>query len=331
MELLAVKNLKMYYKTLRGEVKAVDDVSFRLEQGRALGLAGESGCGKSSMAVTLLRLLPSNGRITGGTVRFGGVDTLAMTEEEFRKEIRWKKISIIFQGAMNALNPVLRIGDQITEAIINAGAIPKPEAVAQTKELLAMVGIEPGRYGEYPHEFSGGMKQRVVIAMALACRPALVIADEPTTALDVMVQAQVLTAMEKLRKKFNLSMILISHDLSVIAQSCDDIAVMYAGKIVEYGEAVEIYKNPCHPYTRGLLGAFPDITAERSPVKTIPGYAPNLLEPPAGCRFHPRCPLAVEECRRLEPALKTVRPGNNRVAACHRMEEACALKWEAVQ
>src|SRR5690554_785982 len=331
MELLAVKNLKMYYKTLRGEVKAVDDVSFRLEQGRALGLAGESGCGKSSMAVTLLRLLPSNGRITGGAVRFDGVDTLAMTEEEFRKEIRWKKIAIIFQGAMNALNPVLRIGDQITEAIINAGAIPKPEAVARTKELLAMVGIEPGRYGEYPHEFSGGMKQRVVIAMALACRPALVIADEPTTALDVMVQAQVLTAMEKLRKKFNLSMILISHDLSVIAQSCDDIAVMYAGKIVEYGEAVEIYKNPCHPYTRGLLGAFPDITAERSPVKTIPGYAPNLLEPPAGCRFHPRCPLAVEECRRLEPALKTVRPGNNRVAACHRMEEACALKWEAVQ
>lgn len=331
MALLEVKNLKMYYKTLRGEVRAVDDVSFRLEPGRALGLAGESGCGKSSMATTLLRLLPANGRIAGGSIFFDGVDILALSEEEFRKNIRWKKISIIFQGAMNALNPVLRIGDQIAEAIVNTGETTKEEAVARTKELLAMVGIDPGRYHDYPHEFSGGMKQRVVIAMALACHPTLVIADEPTTALDVMVQAQVLSAVENLRKKFGLAMILISHDLSVIAQTCDEIAVMYAGKLVEYGEAVEIYKEPRHPYTRGLLKAFPDITAERSPIKTIPGYAPNLLEPPAGCRFHPRCPLAVETCRRLEPVLKPVTPESNRVVACHRTEEAGALEWEAVQ
>ncbi len=293
MALLEVRDLKMYYKTLRGYVKAVDSVSFDIERGKALGIAGESGCGKTSMASTVLRLLPSNGEILGGSVNLDGVNITKLGDEEFRTSIRWKKISMVFQGAMNALNPVHRVGDQIVEAIL--------------------------AHENVPHEFSGGMKQRVVIAMALACNPDIIIADEPTTALDVMVQSQVLQAMEDLRKRLDLSMMLITHDLSVIAQTCDDIAIMYAGKIVEYGSVFDVFDHPTHPYGMGLVKAFPNIKAERSRVRSLPGFPPNLLAPPTGCRFHPRCPLAIDICKEEEPELLEIGSNSHKVA-CHRVD-----------
>ncbi len=319
MALLEVRDLKMYYRTLRGHVRAVDSVSFEIERGKALGIAGESGCGKSSMASAILRLLPSNGAYHGGSVVMDGQDLLRMPEEQFRKEIRWKRISMVFQGAMNALNPVHRIGEQIVEAILNHEDVSRPEAVERAKDLLELVGINPHRFSEYPHEFSGGMKQRAVIAMALACHPDLIIADEPTTALDVMVQAQILKALGELRERLGLSMMLITHDLSVIAQTCDSVAIMYAGKIVEYGSVMDVYTNPLHPYALGLLGSFPNIKAERSEVRSLPGYPPNLLAPPSGCRFHPRCPLADERCRHEEPLMENV-GDNGHMVACHKTD-----------
>lgn len=319
MALLEVRDLKMYYKTLRGHVKAVDSVSFDIERGKALGIAGESGCGKTSMATAVLRLLPSNGKIHGGSVMLDGVDIVKLDDEEFRKSVRWKKISMVFQGAMNALNPVHRVGEQIVEAILAHEDVSRAEAVERAEQLLDMVGINPTRFKEYPHEFSGGMKQRVVIAMALACNPDVIIADEPTTALDVMVQSQVLKAMEDLRKRLNLSMMLITHDLSVIAQTCDDIAIMYAGKIVEYGNVIDVYDNPTHPYGMGLVKAFPNIKAERTRVRSLPGFPPNLLAPPEGCRFHPRCPLAEGICMKEEPELTEVGSNSHKVA-CHKVD-----------
>jgi peptide/nickel transport system ATP-binding protein len=319
MALLEVRDLKMYYKTLRGHVKAVDSVSFDIERGKALGIAGESGCGKTSMAVTVLRLLPSNGKIHGGSVKLDGVDIVKLDDEEFRKSVRWKKISMVFQGAMNALNPVHRVGDQIVEAILAHEDVSHQEAVTRAEELLDMVGINPKRYKEYPHEFSGGMKQRVVIAMALACNPDVIIADEPTTALDVMVQSQVLKAMEDLRKRLDLSMMLITHDLSVIAQTCDNIAIMYAGKIVEYGNVIDVFDHPTHPYGMGLVKSFPNIKAERTRVRSLPGFPPNLLAPPKGCRFHPRCPLAGDICMEEEPELIEIGSNSHKVA-CHKVD-----------
>lgn len=316
MAQLVVDNLQMYYRTRAGYVRAVDGISFTLEPGRALGIVGESGCGKSSLGLTLLRLLPPNAEVVGGSIRLGGQELLTMDDETFRKDVRWTKIAMVFQGAMNALNPVLTVGSQIAEAIVAHEKVSKEEAERRAKGLLEMVGINPARYHHYPHEFSGGMKQRAVIAMALACNPEVVIADEPTTALDVMVQAQVLKAIAELRERLNLSMILVSHDLSVIAQTCDDVAVMYAGKIVEYGPVEEIFVRPRHPYTQGLVQAFPDIAAERAPIVSIPGTPPNLANPPSGCRFNPRCPLATDECRRLEPELIEKGAARHRVA-CH--------------
>lgn len=311
---LVVSDLQMHYKTRKGNVRAVDKVSFTLEPGRALGVVGESGCGKSSLGLTLLRLLPKNGEVVGGSIRLGDQELLQLTDEEFRKNVRWTKMSMVFQGAMNALNPVLTVGSQIAEAIVAHERTSKEEAAARARQLLEMVGINPDRYHHYPHQFSGGMKQRAVIAMALACNPQIVIADEPTTALDVMVQAQVLKAMADLRERLGLSMILVSHDLSVVAQTCDDVAVMYAGRIVEYGPVEEVFTNPLHPYTQGLTQAFPDIDAERAPIVSIPGTPPNLINPPAGCRFHPRCPLADEACRRIDPELAEKGRAGHKVA-----------------
>jgi len=319
MALLEVRDLKMYYRTLRGHVRAVDSVSFDIERGKALGIAGESGCGKSSMATAVLRLLPTNGEYHGGTIVMDGEDVLHMPEEKFRQNVRWSKMSMVFQGAMNALNPVHRVGEQIVEAILQHEEIPREKAVERAEGLLDLVGINPKRFGEYPHEFSGGMKQRAVIAMSLACHPSLIIADEPTTALDVMVQAQILKAMAELRAELALSMMLITHDLSVIAQTCDSIAVMYAGKIVEYGSVYDVYGSPVHPYAMGLVESFPNIHAERSSVRSLPGFPPNLLAPPPGCRFHPRCPLADEECMKEEPVLREVAKTGH-MAACHKAE-----------
>ncbi len=313
--MLEVEKLKMYYETLRGNVRAVDDVTLTVERGDAFGLAGESGCGKTSAALTILRLLPSNARVMGGSIAFDGENLLKMSKDRFRKEIRWKRLSVIFQGAMNALNPVRKIGDLICEAILTHEDISKEEAADRAGKLLDLVGIGAERMHRYPHELSGGIKQRTMIAMALACNPDLVVADEPTTALDVIIQAQVLKVMKELRQKLNLSMILISHDLSMIAETCNKCAIMYAGKIVEYGDIFSVFEKPLHPYTRKLIAAFPSIFGEKRKLSFIPGFPPDLLKPPAGCRFHPRCSYAVEMCKKEEPRI--IQVDGEHYAACH--------------
>jgi peptide/nickel transport system ATP-binding protein len=314
--LLEVENLRMYYEIIRGYVRAVDDVSFQVDKKEALGLAGESGCGKTSAALTILNLLPWNAKILGGSIKLEGKNLLKMSDSEFRKKIRWKKISMIFQGAMNALHPTYTIGHQIAEAILQHENVSKEEALERASKLIELVGMEPSKINRYPHELSGGMKQRTVTAMALACNPDLIIADEPTTALDVIVQAQVLEVMKDLRRRLELSMIIISHDLSLIAETCNKIAVMYAGKIVEYGDVVNIYKEPQHPYTQKLITAFPSVLGPKAELSSIPGFPPDLLKPPPGCRFHPRCPYSMDICQKSEPELIEIGKQKQYVA-CH--------------
>lgn len=313
MPLLSVENLKAYFFTMKGPVKAVDDVTFSLERGDVLGLAGESGCGKTTTALAILKLLPEPGRIVNGRIIFDGMDLVKLSEEEMRRKVRWKRISLIFQGAMNALNPVFKVGDQIAEAIMLHEDVTKEEALERAAELFEMIGIEKSMINRYPFELSGGMRQRAMIAMALACRPDLVISDEPTTALDVIVQAQVLKLMTKLKDELNLSFIVITHDLSVIAEVCNKVAIMYAGKLAEIGDVVTIFKKPMHPYTQGLIGAFPSVK-EKKELISIPGYPPDLLNPPKGCRFHPRCKYAMDICKKEEPEMKIIE--GHRVA-CH--------------
>ncbi len=308
-----MRDLSVEFGTRGGAVHAVSGASFDLREGEAIGLAGESGCGKTTTALALMRLLPSNGRIVGGSIRFAGRDLVRASEATMRR-VRWKSISIIFQGAMNSLNPVRRIGGQIAEPIILHEGSTKTEAMKRAGQLLEFCGISRERVNDYPHEFSGGMRQRVMIAMALACNPSLVIADEPVTALDVMIQAQILELLERLRRELGLSMILISHDLSVLAETCERVAIMYAGKIVETGPVDEVFSDPKHPYTQGLVGAFPDIRSQRVMPEAIPGDVPSLISPPAGCVFHPRCKFAFDRCTKAEPALAEIASG--RRAAC---------------
>jgi peptide/nickel transport system ATP-binding protein len=299
--LLVVENLRTHFKLDAGWVRAVDGVTFRLNDGEALGLAGESGCGKTTTALSLVKLLPDNARIRkGSAIRLHGIDLVPKTQAQMRR-YRWREISIVFQGAMNALNPVRRIGEQIAEPIRVRLGIDDGGASRRARELLELVGIPAQRGSSYPHELSGGMRQRAMIAMALACDPAIVIGDEPTTALDVMVQAQILQLLESLRWELGLSMILITHDLSVIAETCDRTLVMYAGKVAEEGPVSRIFSVPRHPYTQKLLGAFPNIRTDRRSLETIPGTPPDLLHPPAGCRFHPRCSFAMPVCSDVEP------------------------------
>jgi len=317
MALLEVDSLKTYFDTLRGPVKAVDDVSFQVEKGESMGLAGESGCGKTTVALSILRILPSNGKTLSGKILFKDVNLIELGDDEIREKVRWRGISLVFQGAMNALNPVYKVKDQIFEAIkLHEPNVSKDDAMERISKLFEMVGLEPSRIGNYPHEFSGGMKQRAVIAMALACNPDLLIADEPATALDVIVQAQVLKLIRELKQKLNLSMILITHDLSIIADTCDKVAIMYAGKIVEYGDVHVMFHEPLHPYAQGLMHAFPDISAPRTSMISLPGFPPDLLSPPSGCRFHPRCSYAMEICKEKEPATFDVGKKHHRVA-CH--------------
>jgi peptide/nickel transport system ATP-binding protein len=313
--LLEVRDLKMYYETMRGDVKAVDDVSFSLRTGESLGLAGESGCGKTSVALALMKLQPNNAKVLSGSIKLEDMNILELDDEAIRREVRWKRISMVPQAAMNALNPVFRVKDQIIEAILAHEDVSEKEADARTVELLKRVGIDTSRAGNYPHEFSGGMKQRAMIAMALACNPEIVIADEPTTALDVIVQAQVLKVIKTLQSELGLSMILISHDLSVVAETCDRTIIMYAGNVVENTETQEIFRHPLHPYSIGLIGAFPKLTGERKRLESIKGNPPNLLNPPLGCRFHPRCPHAKEVCTRVAPPLMETH--ENHWVACH--------------
>jgi peptide/nickel transport system ATP-binding protein len=301
MALLEVNNLKMYFATREGDVHAVDDVSFVLEKGKVLGLAGESGSGKSSLALTLLRLLPSNGRILEGSVLLDGVDLSTLSETKLRQEVRWKKMSLVSQAAMNALNPVFRVGDQIKEAIRSHSDVTDVRATSMVKSLLEEVGISKDRYYSYPHELSGGMKQRSMIAMALALDPEIIIADEPTTALDVIVQAQILVLLRSLQRSKQLSMILITHDLSLVAEMSDVVAIIYAGQIVEYGPASKVYHDPRHPYTIGLIKAFPNLEAKKQRLVSIPGSPPDLVRPPVGCRFAPRCSFATSKCSEPPP------------------------------
>ncbi|MCS7240191.1 MAG: ABC transporter ATP-binding protein [Candidatus Bipolaricaulota bacterium] len=313
MPLLDVRNLTMHYVTKMGDVHAVDDVSFMIEAGEAIGLVGESGCGKTSIALTLLRLLPDNARFLGGQVLFEGKDLTHIPEEEMRK-IRWRGISMIFQAAMNSLNPVYRVGDQIIEAIQNHLPISYREAKRRVSELFELVGLPPEVIDRYPHEYSGGMKQRAVIAMALACDPKLVIADEPTTALDVIVQDHILRRIDEVRKKLNMAMMYISHDIAVIAEVSQRLGVMYAGCLVEFGDTVTIFKRPAHPYTVALMSAFPSIKGEKRKLQGLPGEPPDLLQPPLGCRFHPRCAYATAICAQRAPRYEEIEPGH--LVAC---------------
>ena len=313
---LEVQGLTTHYRTLRGWVRATENVSFNVQEGEALGIAGESGCGKSTVALSLLRILPPGGIIRKGKILFQGQDLVPLSEPEMRK-IRWKGISIVFQGAMNAMNPVYKVGDQISEAIkIHEEGVSRSELKERVAKLLETVGIEPSRADNYPHEFSGGMRQRALIAMALAASPTMLIGDEPGTALDVIVAAQTLKLLRDLKDRLGLSMILISHDLSIIAETCEKVAIMYAGKIVEYGDAVSIFKNPLHPYTQGLIKAFPSIKGEKVRLTSIPGSPPDLLHPPPACRFNPRCPYVMDVCKKDEPLLEE-QADRNHLVACH--------------
>jgi peptide/nickel transport system ATP-binding protein len=313
--LLVVKDLRAHFKLQSGWVRAVDGVSFRLDDGEALGIVGESGCGKTTTALSLVRLLPANARIRkGSSIELFGIDLVPKTEDQLRR-YRWREVSIVFQGAMNALNPVRRIGEQIAEPIEIRLGEPRDRARRRAGELLELVGIPRQRSESYPHELSGGMRQRAMIAMALACDPAIVIGDEPTTALDVMVQAQILELLERLRVELRLSLILITHDLSVTAETCDRVLVMYAGRVAEEGPVGTVYSAPRHPYTQKLLGAFPNLHDDRRTLEVIPGSPPDLLDPPAGCRFHPRCPMAMDVCREVVPP--EVRFPDGVRVACH--------------
>jgi len=400
MPLLEVKDLSMHYSTTKGDVRAVDDVSFSLERGEALGLVGESGCGKTSIAISLLKLLPDNGRIVKGhaffkvaepaavlsssqneekmtelirslraaqdrfiQVRLAGkkdkdeeplvgylrgvskeeriisiekenlsrngkrqgqidklyldldqvtdlsLDLVSLSEDEIRG-FRWKGISMVFQAAMNSLNPVYKVGDQIVEAILTHERVSEEAARARVVELFKLVGLDADRMDHYPHEYSGGMKQRAIIAMALSCNPEIIIADEPTTALDVIVQDKILKEMNEIRKKLNMSMIYISHDIAVIAEVSDWMGVMYAGKLVEFADTVTIFKKPSHPYTHALMNAFPSLRGEKRELQTLAGEPPDLLNPPTGCRFHPRCPYATETCEKEEPPFEHIGEGH---------------------
>lgn len=305
----------MHYTTRTGEVSAVDNVTFALRKGEAMGLVGESGCGKTSVAATLLRLLPENAQVKGGKIFVDGTELLSLNEDEMRT-IRWKRISMVFQAAMNSLNPVYKVGDQIIEALETHNMVSSnEEAYKRVEELFRLVDLDPKMMEQYPHEYSGGMRQRAVIAMALACHPDLIIADEPTTALDVIVQDNLLREMTALQKKLGMSMIYISHDIAVIAEVSDRIGVMYAGRLVEYGSAKQIFKRPLHPYTYGLMSAFPSISGPKRKLKTMPGEPPDLINPPSGCRFHPRCPNAQQICSQEVPEFRDV--GDEHYVACY--------------
>lgn len=313
-KLLEIKDLEVLYKSGKNPVHAVNGISLTLNKGETLGLVGETGAGKTTTALAILRLLPERtGCINQGQILFEGRDLLTLSEEEMRTQIRGEKISMIFQDPMTSLNPVATVGDQIAEAIIyhsNGQKVSQEQIDQRVGEVLEMVGIPAARKNEYPHQFSGGMKQRVVIAMALSCQPDLLIADEPTTALDVTIQAQVLDMMESLKEKLNTSMILITHDLGIVAGMCDRVAVVYAGEIVEQGTTEEVFDFPGHPYTLGLFQSLPRLDSTEKRLKPINGLMPDPTNLPEGCKFYDRCPYACEKCKEKEPEMREYRPGH---------------------
>ena len=314
--ILEIKDLVVRYETEDGIVRAVNSVNLALERGAAVGLVGETGAGKTTLAKSILRLIQwPPGRIAGGQILYEGKDLVAMEAEEIC-QIRGKEISMIFQDPMTALNPVLTVGKQIAEVIEAHEKISAEEAKKKMEDLLTMVGIDPARAEDYPHQFSGGMKQRVVIAIALACNPNLLIADEPTTALDVTIQAQVLDLIKNLRTKLGTSMLLITHDLGVVAQNCEYVAIMYAGEIVEQGSLREVFKNGLHPYTEGLFDSIPKLNEDVDRLKPIEGLMPDPANLPEGCKFHPRCKYAEEICQCKAP--EEVSINENHRVCCHR-------------
>jgi peptide/nickel transport system ATP-binding protein len=316
MTLLDVKNLSVCYMTDENiALRAVEDLSFTLEAGRSLGLVGESGCGKTTAMLALMRLLPEAGRIVTGQVQFNQMDLLQLSEAEMC-HVRWADIAMVFQGAMNSLNPVRTVESQIMEALLHHHTVnTRRQARQRTADLLRLVGIAPERGKQYPHQYSGGMRQRAIIAMALSCNPRILIADEPTTALDVMIQAQITELLKELRRELNLTLILVTHDLGVVAEICDDVLVMYAGKVAEYGTSDTIYNAAKHPYTGRLLKAFPDIDNLDAELVSIPGVPPRLDALPIGCRFSPRCHLCKERCMREQPELVEIR--DKHYVGCH--------------
>ncbi len=324
--LLEVRNLKTYFYTEDGVVPAVDGVDFSVDKGTTLGIVGESGCGKSVTSLSVMGLIPNPpGKIQDGEIIFEGQNLLKKSEAEMRK-IRGNDISMIFQEPMTSLNPVFTIGNQIMEAIILHQGLSKHEAKDKAIEMLRLVGIPSPekRVDEYPHQLSGGMRQRVMIAMALSCNPKLLIADEPTTALDVTIQAQILDLMRKLKDDLGTAIMLITHDLGVVAELCDEVVVMYAGKIIERGDVETIFAHPTHPYTLGLLGSIPKLTEAQHRLQAIPGVVPNPAFMPEGCRFHPRCQYATDECKRKQPELTDL--GSGHEVACLRYKEIVATK-----
>lgn len=324
---LLVEDLHVRYRVGEAELHAVDGIGFELRPGDSLGLVGESGCGKTTVLKAILRLLPSNAIIQGG-VLLDDEDVLAMSSKRLR-EVRWTKLSLITQSAMNSLDPVYRIGDQIAESITAHIDVDKREALARAARLLEVVGIPVDRINDYPHQLSGGMRQRVVIAMALSLNAGLLIADEPTTALDSIMQDQVLGRIKELQRELERSMILVTHDMAVVAETCDRLVVMYAGRVMESGPTEAVLVEPFHPYTMGLRNAFPTMTDVGRDLISIPGNVPSLFDPPPGCRFASRCPFSTDECRKVDPPLVEVGPDHR--SACHYPEQAEEFRMRAQQ
>lgn len=326
MSLLVVENLEVAYQMRHGSLKAIDDVSFTIEKGEYFGIVGESGSGKTTLARAILRLLPKNGKITKGQIVLNGKDITVWSDRELR-DVRWREMSFIPQSAMNALDPVVRIGDQILESIQAHETVTKEDGYGRVAELFELVGLDPKRMRDYPHQFSGGMRQRVMIAMSLSLNPDLIVADEPTTALDVIVKDQILDRIDRIQKQLNKSLLLVTHDISVVAENCDKTIVMYGGKIVEYAATGPLLRQPFHPYTLGLKNAFPQLKGPLQELISIPGSPPDLTNPPSGCRFHPRCPFARQQCIDEEPPILEVEP--NHYSACHFPELAEAFREQA--
>ena len=331
--LLEIDNLKTHYQTEKGPVRAVDGVSFSIGENEVFGLAGESGCGKSTLIRTIMRLIPQSARVTANRLRFKGQDLLDLPDKAFRDRILWQEISLVPQSAMNALNPVYRVGDQIMEAIRAHRDDDDKTCIRKTEALFGLVGLQTDLMKSYPHEFSGGMRQRAMIAMALALGPSLIIMDEPTTGLDVLVQERILRKLKEIRKTWNeksgtaASILLITHDISVIAEMSDRIGIMYAGRLMELAGAMALFHEPFHPYTLGLKNAFPSIRALDRELISIPGSPPNLLVEIPGCAFAPRCPFALPECGRIRPEFQEVKPEH--FVACLRIDRAVDFRRQA--